>query len=243
MRAKGLVGMTALTACVLALLVGLGVWQLKRLAWKEGLIAQIEARSTAAPITLKAAVAAARNGDASYLRVRVQGRFLNDKERYLYTLSDGAPGWEVITPLATADGDLVLVDRGFVPDALRDPASRPQGQTEGVVAVTGLVRAPETPETKGTFTPDNDPARNHWFWRDLTGMVGSMFPEGATGAAPFFLAAERNDIPGGWPQGGQTRLALANNHLQYAITWFALAFCIVVIYAFYVRSRLREGTP
>jgi surfeit locus 1 family protein len=240
MRAKGLVGMTALTACVLALLVGLGVWQLKRLAWKEGLIAHIEARSTAAPITLRQAVEVARNGDASYLRVRVEGRFLNDKERYLYALSDGTPGWEVITPLATDGGDRVLVDRGFVPDALRDPASRPQGQTEGVVAVTGLVRASET---KDTFTPDNDPARNRWFWRDLTGMAGSMFPEGATGAAPFLLAAERSDVPGGWPQGGQTRLALSNNHLQYAITWFALAFCIVVIYAFYVRSRLREGKP
>jgi surfeit locus 1 family protein len=240
MRAKGLVGMTALTACVLALLVGLGVWQLKRLAWKEGLIAHIEARSTAPPITLGQAVAAARNGDASYLRVQVEGRFLNDKERYLYALSDGTPGWEVITPLATDGGSLVLVDRGFVPDALRDPASRPQGQMEGVVAVTGLVRAPETNDT---FTPDNDPARNRWFWRDLTGMMDSMFPAGATGAAPFFLAAERSDVPGGWPQGGQTRLALLNNHLQYAITWFALAFCIVVIYAFYVRSRLREGNP
>jgi len=240
MRAKGLVGMTVLTACVLALLVGLGVWQLKRLAWKEGLIAHIEARSTAPPITLKEAVEAARNGDASYFRVQVEGRFLNDKERYLYALSDGTPGWEVITPLATDGGDVVLVDRGFVPDALRDPASRSQGQIEGVVAVTGLVRAPEA---KDTFTPDNDPARNRWFWRDLTGMAGSMFPQGATGTAPFFLAAERSEVPGGWPKGGQTRLALTNNHLQYAITWFALAFCIVVIYAFYVRSRLREGNP
>ena len=240
MRAKGLVGMTALTACVLALLVGLGVWQLKRLAWKEGLIAHIEARSTAAPITLRQAVEVARNGDASYLRVRVEGRFLNDKERYLYALSDGTAGWDVITPLATAGGDMVLVDRGFVPDALRDPASRPQGQMEGVVAVTGLVRAPET---KDTFIPDNDPARNRWFWRDLAGMAGSMFPGGTTGVAPFFLDAERSEVPGGWPRGGQTRLALPNDHLQYAITWFALAFCIVVIYAFYVRSRLREGNP
>ena len=58
---------------------------------------------------------------------------------------------------------------------------------------------------------------------------------------PFFIEAERSDIPGGWPQGGQTRIDLPNNHLQYAITWFALAFCLVVIYVIYVRSRLKAA--
>ena len=106
--------------------------------------------------------------------------------------------------------------------------------------VTGLLRAPDT---QGLFIPDNDPARNRWFWRDLAGMTVSMFPGGSTRVAPFFLDAERSEVPGVWPRGGQTRLALPNNHLQYAITWFVLAFCIAVIYVFYVRSRRREGWP
>jgi surfeit locus 1 family protein len=239
MGAKGLVGMKVFTACILALLVGLGVWQLKRLEWKEGLIARIEARSKAPPITLPQALEAARKDrDVNYLRVAVEGRFLNDKERYLYALSDETAGWDVITPLATADGDVVLIDRGFVPDALRDPASRPLGQTGEGVMVTGLLRAPDT---QAQFVPDNDPARNRWFWRDLAGMTASMFPGGSTRVAPFFLDAERSEVPGDWPRGGQTRLALPNNHLQYAMTWFVLAFCIAVIYVFYVRSRRREG--
>ena len=116
MRSRGLLLFTAFSAASLALLIGLGLWQLQRLEWKQGLIAQIAARAHAEPVALKDAVTSARAGeDVSYLRVRVEGRFDNAKERYLYALSDGAPGWRVITPLTAPDGEVVLVDRGFVP--------------------------------------------------------------------------------------------------------------------------------
>jgi surfeit locus 1 family protein len=222
----------------LAVLVGLGVWQLKRLQWKEGLIAQIETRTKGEPITLKEATAMARVGrDPEYYRVRIDGRFHHARERYLYAVSDGTVGWHVITPLETADGDMVLVDRGFVPDMLRDPSSRPLGQVENVVTVTGIVRSPEL---RNMFTPDNEPEPNRWFWRDLQGMARSMFPSGVIQAAPFFLDAEKSAIPGGWPEGGQTRLEIPNNHLQYAITWFLLAACLLAIYGLYVRSLYRQ---
>jgi surfeit locus 1 family protein len=241
MRTKGLVALTAFTVAGLAVLIGLGLWQLERLEWKEGLIAQIEARSEGAPITLEEGIAIARNGrDPNYYRLHVEGRFHHAKERYLYAVSDGRVGWHVITPLETADGDMALVDRGFVPDGLRDPSSRAPGQIEGVVAVTGIVRSPEI---QGIFTPDNEPEANRWFWRDLDGLARSMFPEGTIEVAPFFVEAEKSDVPGGWPEGGQTRLELPNSHLQYAITWFLLALCLVVIYAVYVGGLYRRGRP
>ena len=236
---RGLLLLTAFSAAALALLIGLGVWQLQRLEWKQGLIAQIEARTHADPVTLKEAVARARAGeDVSYLRVRVDGRFDNGKERYLYALSDGTPGWHVITPLETPEGEAVLVDRGFVPNAFKEPSSRAQGEISDDVAVTGLAR---NADSQGLFIPDNELAENRWFWRDLGAMSKSMFPAGAPVVAPFILEAERSDIPGGWPLGGQTRLDLPNNHLQYALTWFLLALCIVVIYVIYVRGRLRAA--
>ncbi len=136
-------------------------------------------------------------------------------------MSEGRAGWHVITPLRTEDGEVVLIDRGFVPDELRNPASRAQGELDGVVAVTGIVRVPET---QGTFTPDNEVGANRWFWRDLQAMARSI---GAAEVAPFYLEAEKSDVPGGWPEGGQTRLELPNNHLQYAITWFLLAACLL----------------
>ena len=238
MRARQLRGVTAAALAGLAVLVGLGVWQLDRLEWKEGLIARIEARGHAKPIALPSALAIAREGrNPSYYRVRVEGRFHHSEERYFYALADGKPGWHVITPIETAGGDMVLVDRGFVPDALKDPSSRALGQIENVVTLTGLVR---TAETQTIFTPDNEPEANRWFWLDLAGMARSMFPEETIEVAPFFLEAEQSDVPGGWPEGGQTRLELTNNHLQYALTWFLLALCLAVIYALYVRSLYRR---
>ena len=237
MQQRGLLGFTVLMLVGLAVLIGLGVWQLKRLAWKEGLIAQIETRSTGEPITLKEALAMARKGrDPSYYRVRVDGRFHHAQELYLYAISNERVGWEVITPLETADGDMVLVDRGFVPDELRDPSSRALGEVENVVTVTGIV---QQPESQGLFMPDNEPAANRWFWRDLQGMARSDFPSGTIQVAPFFLEAEKSDVPGGWPEGGQSRLELPNNHLQYAITWFLMAVALLVIYGLYVRSVYR----
>jgi surfeit locus 1 family protein len=243
MRSKGLIGFTALALAMLAVLIGLGVWQVKRLHWKEGLIAGIDARTKGDPISLDRAIALAKEGrDPTYYRVRVEGRFDNSKERYLFSqsISDGTPGWHVITPFTTTQDELVLVDRGFVPDNLKDPSTRASGQIEGVTTVTGIVRAPDTP---GLFTPNNESAANRWFWRDLNGLVSSMFPTATLEVPPFFIEAEKSDVAGGWPEGGQTRLELPNNHLQYAITWFALAAALIVIYGFYVRSLYRREQP
>jgi surfeit locus 1 family protein len=241
MQQKGLVGLTALMLAGLAVLIGLGVWQLKRLEWKQGLIAQIEARTKGPPITLEDAIALAGEGrDPNYYRVRVNGRFHHAKELYLYAVSDGRVGWHVITPLETEDGDVVLVDRGFVPDELKDPSARALGQAENVVTVTGIVR---TPETQTVFTPNNEPKVNRWFWRDLAGMTRSMFPGSTTEVAPFFLEADKSEVPGGWPKGGQTRLEIPNNHLQYAITWFLLAAVLLIVYGLYARSLYRPRPP
>lgn len=235
---KTLIGPGLLTLVGVVGLVGLGLWQLQRLEWKEDLIARVEARSTATPITLAEAIGLARQGtDPSYTRVQVEGRFHHGKERYLYALSGREPGWHVITPLETAKGEMVLVERGFVPGGLQDPATRRSGQIEEIVTVTGLVRAAQE---QGAFAPDAELEAKRWFWRDLPGMRRSMFPGGTTEIAPFFLEAEASDVPGGWPKGGQTRLEFPNNHLQYALTWFLLAIGLVVIFALYLRSVLRE---
>lgn len=241
MQPKGLIGLTAFTLAALAMLLGLGFWQLSRMQWKQDLIAQIEARTTGAPISLKAAEAVAREGrDPSYFRVTAEGRFHHAKEHYLYAVSEGRVGWHVITPLETADGEMVLVDRGFVPDALKDPAKRPEGQIESVTAVTGIVRAPDK---QGLFIPDNEPEANRWFWRDLHAMARSMFQRRLIEVAPFFLEADAAPLPGGWPEGGQTRLDIPNNHLQYALTWFLLAAGLIVVYGIYVRGHYRRREP
>jgi surfeit locus 1 family protein len=241
MPVQRLIGFTIFALAALALLIGLGVWQLQRLQWKQGLIAEIETRTKAPPVGLAEALTMAKQGeDPSYLHVRVAGRFDNDKERHLYAIADGAPGWHLITPLATEDGTVVLVDRGFVPDAMKELATRPQSLIDGETSVTGLVRLPESP---GTFTPNTEIEGNRWYYRDLDGMARSMFGDKPPNLAPFFLEAEESGPAGSWPRGGQTRLDLPNNHLQYALTWFLLAAGLVVIYAVYLREALRAPKP
>lgn len=237
MNARSLLALTALMLAALAVLVGLGLWQLERLQWKEGLIEKIETRSKGPAISLEDATLMAGQGqDPSYYRVRVSGRFDHAKERYLFAVSDGKTGWHVIAPLETEDGKIVLIDRGFVPSELREPSSRIEGQLENEIAVTGIVRMPDT---QRLFTPDNEPEDNRWFWRDLAAMAQSMYPETPEGLAPFLLEAEKGEVPGGWPEGGQTRLEIPNNHLQYAITWFLLAVCLLVIFGAYIWKARR----
>ncbi len=243
MRSRSLILFTLFVTFVLAGLIGLGLWQLQRLEWKEALIANIEARAKAEPVSLAEAITqAARGEDISYLRVRAEGTFNHQEERYLYALSGNAPGWHVITPLKTPEGPVVLVDRGFVPAALKDPSARPEGQVQGNVEVTGLLRSAEK---QAPFTPDNAPGDNRWFWRDLPALTATMPPPLRPHLAPFFVEAEASATPkGGWPRGGETRLTFKNDHLQYAITWFLLAGAVLVIYLVFLRTRFRQqGEP
>jgi surfeit locus 1 family protein len=131
----------------------------------------------------------------------------------------------------------LLVDRGWVPMARKDPASRAEGQPDGPVIVEALLR---TGGWKGStaFRPDNRPEDNTWFWVDPEAMAAWAGLENPVTAV--YAAAGPAESPGGLPVGGQTRIDLRNDHLQYAITWYALAVALAVIYALY--HLRREGT-
>ena len=135
---------------------------------------------------------------------------------------------------------MVLIDRGFVPDVcgIRDTRRKESLTVRSTSPAWCASRKP-----KALFIPDNEPEANRWFWRDLAGHDAFDVPRRRAGVAPFFLEAEKSDMPGGWPEGGQTRLELPNNHLQYAITWFLLAGALVVIYVVYVRGAIAGGYP
>jgi len=221
------------------MLVALGFWQLQRLAWKQGLIERIETRVESEPISLSKAIAQwKRSGDVDYLRVRLDGTFDHDKERHYYTIVDGKAGWRVITPLVTTGKQVVMADRGFVLNELKDAKSRAAGQIAGLASVVGLARKGATQDP---FAPDNSPEKNSWFWRDLEGMARSVLsPQEQKWLVPFFVELEAGPVPGGWPKGGVTRLELPNSHLQYALTWFGLAGGLLVVVAIYVIGRLRQ---
>lgn len=238
---RGLLLPGALAAIGIAVLIGLGFWQLERLAWKEDLIARVEARTKlpAVPIPAEADwpnVNAARD---EYRHVSANGRFQHAREALVYmALSESkgrffGQGYWVLTPLELVSGAIVIVNRGFVPLERKDPATRREGQIEGRVTVTGLLRMPEIPNW---FTPANEPARGAWYRRDPAEIARHF---GLVRAASFMIDADAAPVPGVLPQGGETRLVFANDHLGYALTWFGLALALLGVFTVFARQRLR----
>jgi surfeit locus 1 family protein len=227
-----------MTALALAVLFGLGLWQIERLHWKLDLIATIQSRM-AAPAT---AVPPPGEWPAldlkgfEYRHVDLAGSFLNDRELHYFTQADdGSAGYDVITPFVLDSGGLVLVDRGFVPLELKDPATRKAGLIEGHTTLTGVFRAPQP---RGKFAAIDDIARNIWFTRDPKAMAAALKFDHV---APFFIEADARPNPGGWPVGGRTRVNIRNEHLQYAFTWFGLAATLIAVYFGYHLSNGRIG--
>jgi surfeit locus 1 family protein len=216
-----------------AILCGLGVWQIFRLGEKEALLASIAARATAAPITLAEAVKRREQGDdIEFVTIKTKGVFDHAHERQKLSVYDGAPGWEIITPLASEEGMVALVDRGVVPDNLRDTAKRPE--TAELTEVLAIVRAHNS--AQGYFDPENNIEKNTWYWWDVPAMLASVSIPADVRVAPFILQALPNGDLQKFPRAAAPQVALSNNHLQYAITWFSLAFVLLVIAWIFIRK-------
>ena len=218
-----------LSLVALAILLLLGTWQVQRLHWKEALLETIAARIDAPPRELsEIETLLATEGDVEYWPVRVTGRFRHDGERHFFATHKGMSGYYVYTPLELDGGRFILVNRGFVTHHFKDPAFRPVGQVEGEVTVAGLAR--NRLEGKPSFmVPDNDPAQNIFYWKDLTAMAATSGVGGVDDYLPFFIDADDTGNPGGLPIGGVTIVDLPNNHLQYAVTWYGLAAALLAV--------------
>ncbi len=226
---------TLFTVPAVLVLFALGTWQVQRLNWKRDLIAQREAALAAAPAPLPKTADAARAME--FRRVAAAGVFMHDKEIFVGASAEAnRTGYHVLTPLREAGGGIVLVNRGFIPAELKGPSRRAAGQPEGAVRVAGLLRLPPAGKPNW-FLPENRPDRNYWFWIDLPAIAATLQ---IGDLAPFVIEADATPNPGGWPRGGITRVALPNDHLQYAIIWYALTVALIVIYVVYHRQAERE---
>ncbi|OYR15063.1 SURF1 family protein [Brucella thiophenivorans] len=214
--------MTVLGALFFVLFFSLGIWQVERLQWKLDLISRVDAR-----VHAEAMAAPGRDDWANvnqpedeYRHVMLTGTYLNDKEVLVRALTERGSGFWVLTPMRTSDGSLTFINRGFIPDAKRDPSQRIETQIAGETTVSGLLRMPEP---DGFFLRPNDPDRNEWNSRDVAAFAKK---EDLGTVAPYFIDADAKSNPGNVPVGGLTVVSFRNNHLSYAITWFALAAMI-----------------
>jgi len=241
-RGRGLLVPTIFTLAALALLIGLGVWQLERKAWKEALIDAVARRMDTVPASLPpperwASLDAAHD---EFTRVTYHAVFENDREALVFAGASAfrpdisGVGYWVFTPARLADGARVVVNRGFVPEANKDPASRAAGLIKEPIDIVGVLR---WPEHAGLFTPAGEPARNLWFARDHLAIAAA---KDLSNVAPFYVEQEAPVPPGGFPQPGKLVVNLPNNHLQYAITWFALAVVLIAVFVAFAQARRHE---
>jgi len=250
MGAVALTVWTLIAALALGGFLALGQWQVQRRVWKLELIAQVEARAyaptaAAAPPQSQWADVARSGQDYAYRRVTLNGVFLHQRAALVQASTVLGRGWWVMTPLRADDGGIVLINRGFVPQAQADGSWRAQPQ--GRVSVTGLLRLSEP---GGAFLRKNDPAAGRWFSRDVAAIAAS---HGLEQVVPYFIDAEASSpLPSAWkleppqrlpedllPVGGLTVLSFANNHLVYALTWYGLALMVAGAMAYVGREEIR----
>jgi len=238
----GLVQPTVFTVVSVAILIGLGVWQLERKVWKENLIATMTARLDRAPeaLPLRARWPQLKPRDDEFARVTFPAAFQPGREALVYSAGSAlradvkGAGYFVFAPARLSDGSTIVVDRGFVPLGRKDAAT---SAPSGSLSIVGVLRWPETP---GLFTPAADSKGNVWYLRDIKAMADARhWGE----VAPFYVEQEQPAPPGGLPRPGKLVVNLPNNHLQYAITWFGLALGLTAVYGVWLSRRLRSAPP
>jgi surfeit locus 1 family protein len=233
LRSPSFIWLTAFAVVVLAILAGLGVWQLQRLQWKQALIDRIEARVEAPPLELSQALAqAAAGADIEFRLVEGEAVRLPGQTLRLFWTRGGRPGWRLIAPFRLADGTAMLVDRGFVTNE-DYPAVTP---LQGTQALRGRLRGPDRPTA---FTPDNRPQTNEWYWRDDAAMARALGLDPAD-LSPWLLSLENAGGDPGPLISAALPEQIPNRHLGYAITWFGLAACLVGVYLALVWKLRRQ---
>ncbi len=192
-------------------LIALGVWQSSKVASKNSVIADAEQRLIASPMTLPEIPDAERD---NYKRVMVEGRFLNDEESYFLTSQTlKGPGFDIIVPFETTDGRRILVNRGYVPQNLRDPATRTETTIEGRTKVEGVLR---WPDDTSSWTLDADIPKREFYSRSVAPLADLMKTEQV-----MVTASETGGDD--WPRGSKAQVNIRNSHLPYAIQWFLIA--------------------
>lgn len=229
----------------------LGTWQVCRLQWKLALIERVDQRVHAAPVPAPSLAQWPQlNADADdYRRVQLRGVLLDGSTTQVLASLDRGIGYWVVTPLCTPDGGIVMVNRGFTPAGLggwkpqpAPPAASADACRSAVgptVSVSGLLRLTEV---AGRLR-QNEPARNYWYTRDVQAIAQAR---GLPAVAPYFVDADAasakaaGPVASVQPVGGLTVISFVNNHLVYAITWYALALMVAGATVWIIRDARKQ---
>jgi surfeit locus 1 family protein len=243
---RGIAGLGIFTLLTLALLIGLGVWQLQRRAEKHALIAQLTERLAAAPEALPPPVQWGRLTPArdEFRRVRFSATYQSRPDAMVYSAGSAVrtdisgPGTWAFLPARPPDGASVVINAGFVQNTMQDRAQQDRAVTRLVngqpVTLTGYIRFPES---AGALTPRENIAKRLWFTRDHGAMARAL---GWGEVAPFYIDLEAPVPESGTPKPGPLQVHLKDDHLQYAITWFGLAGAVLIAFGVWLWGHRQE---
>jgi cytochrome oxidase assembly protein ShyY1 len=243
-RRRPVAGFAVFTLAMVALCIGLGLWQLQRRAEKHALIAALTERVTGAPAPLPRQWDALTPEKDEFRRVRFVATYQSRPNVMVYSSGSAVrddvtgPGTWAFLPATLPTGETVAINAGFVQNTMQD---RPQQDravarliTNEPVTLTGYIRFPQV---AGILTPPEDPAKRLWFTRDHLAMARSLGWGEGKPVAPFYIDLEAPVPDSGIPKPGTLTVHLKDNHLQYAITWFGLAFVIAIAFGVWWAQR------
>jgi surfeit locus 1 family protein len=245
---RNVIGFGAFTLLMLALFIGLGLWQLQRRVEKHALIAALTERLATTPVPLPppSLWRGLRPTDDEFRRVSFTATYQSNLDAMVYTSGSGirddisGPGTWAFVPARLADGKTIAVNAGFVPNTMQDRGRQDRAVagliTNEPVRMTGYIRFPEA---AGMLTPDVEQAKRLWFTRDHLAMAHAL---GWDHVAPFYIDLEKPVPASGIPKPGPLDVHLKDDHLQYAITWFALAGAVMIAFALWLRGQRRGAS-
>jgi cytochrome oxidase assembly protein ShyY1 len=240
---RGVAGLATFTALTLALLIGLGVWQLQRRAEKHALIAQLTERLAAAPAALpplaqRSALTPARD---EFRRVRVSAVYESRPDAMVYSAGSAiredisGPGTWAFLPARLPTGETIVINTGFVQNTMQDRSQQDRAVSRLVtgqpIVLTGYIRFPES---AGVLTPPENIAKRLWFTRDHLAIARAL---GWGEVAPFYIDLEQPVPESGIPKPGPLEVHLKDDHLQYAITWFGLAGAVMIAFGVWLKGQ------
>jgi cytochrome oxidase assembly protein ShyY1 len=244
-RRRGRFSFGIFTLAMVAVFIGLGLWQLQRRAEKHALIAALTERlaSTPAPLPPPSQWSALTAGQDEFSRVSFAATYPHLPDAMVYSAGSAVredisgPGTWAFLPARLPTGEMVAINTGFVPNTMQDRAVEDRAVarlvTDRQVGLTGYIRFPEA---AGLLTPAENPDKRLWFTRDHLAMAHRL---GWGQVAPFYIDLETPVPESSIPKPGPLDVHLKDDHLQYAITWFALAAAVMIAFAVWMRGARR----
>jgi cytochrome oxidase assembly protein ShyY1 len=243
---RGIAGFGLITLAMMAVFIGLGVWQLQRRTEKHALIAALTERLATAPVPLPppaqwSVLTPARD---EFRRVSFTARYAPLPDAMVYSSGSAVrrdvsgPGTWAFLPARLPSGEIVVIDAGFVENTMQDRGVQDRAvarlTTGEPTELTGYLRFPETP---GVLTPAENRTKRLWFVRDHLAIAGAL---GWGTVAPFYIDLEQPVPEAGIPKPGPLDVHLKDDHLQYAITWFAMAGMLPIAFGIWAKGRRRR---